>query len=604
MFRVQGMTRRLGKLTTGLAVAVLGLVGLVDVAHAQAQPATGSSAAPVAFINVNVVPMDSARLLPGHTVVVQNDRIVEVGPATEVAVPTGAVRIDGAGRYLVPGLTDAHVHLIGDGTARGATRADFGDAPLYLAHGVTTIINLRGGETQLEWRRRIEEGRLIGPTIYTAGEFVNEPRVTTPEDVEREITRQVAEGYDVIKFHEIYTTDAGNITIAGLSLDAYRHMNEVARRLGVPLVGHAPVRLGLDAMLDARQPLAHLGSLSNIYFLPMVAHLGWLIVTALSVAALVLVAVAGAARAMFRRWPAYGRPPRYIARIRLLVGMQLLTTVGAAVSAALFLPGGPYFDSVTLRVVFSILCLAITAHSVALLIVTSAVWRDEITSIARRLQVTVATMASLALVCAALLFWVPVAWRSSPAGIERLATRLGDAGLPVQTTLVAYDAVGGPGRERLLQNPALDYLRPDVRERWRRIPQAAPRGYRYTDFMQTVAAALHRHGVPLIAGTDAMGYPWLAPGSSLHRELELLIGSGLTPYDALRTATVAPAVFLGRGDEFGTIAPGKRADLLLVEGNPLESTGHLQRPLGVMTRGRWFTHEHLQGMLTALSQEP
>ena len=83
-----------------------------------------------------------------------------------------------------------------------------------------------------------------------------------------------------------------------------------------------------------------------------------------------------------------------------------------------------------------------------------------------------------------------------------------------------------------------------------------------------------------------------------------LKGSGLTPYDALRTATVAPAVFLHRRDEFGTIAPGKRADLLLVDGNPLESIGRLQRPLGVMTRGRWFTHEHLEGMLTALSQEP
>ncbi len=596
-------TSRPPRLTISLAVAVLGLIGTGVSTHAQGDPAA-SPVPPVAFIDVNVVPMDGPRVLPNHTVLVEGDRVVAVGPVADVEVPAAAVRIDGRGRYLVPGLTDAHVHLMGDGTVRGSTRPDFGDAPLYLAHGVTTVVNLRGSRTELEWRRRIAGGRMIGPTIYTAGEFVNEPRVTTPEEVEREIVRQVAEGYDLIKFHEIYATDAANITTTGLSLDAYRHMNAVAQRLDVPLVGHAPVRLGLDALLDARQPLAHVGALSNIYFLPMAAHIGWLVVTALSIAALVLVAVAGAARAMIRRWPTYGRPPRYIARIRLLVGMQLLTTVGAAVSAALFLPGGPYFRSVTLRVVFTMLCLAITAHSVALLIVTTAVWRDEITSAARRIQVTVASLASLALVGAALVFWVPIAWRSSPAGIERLAARLGDAGLPVQTTLVAYDAVGGPGRARLLLDPVLEYLRPDVRERWRRIPQAAPRGYRYTAFMQTVAAAIHRHGVPLIAGTDAMGYPWLTPGSSLHRELELLIGSGLTPYDALRTATVAPAVFLGQGNEFGTIAPGKRADLLLVDGNPLDDASRLRQPLGVMTRGHWFTREQLQGMLAALSQEP
>ncbi len=79
--------------------------------------------------------------------------------------------------------------------------------------------------------------------------------------------------------------------------------------------------------------------------------------------------------------------------------------------------------------------------------------------------------------------------------------------------------------------------------------------------------------------------------------------SGLTPYEAMRAATVVPASFLGKEKEFGTIATGKRADLLLVEGNPLQDVTRLRRPIGVMTRGRWFTRAELQQRLSALAQE-
>jgi len=172
----------------------------------------------------------------------------------------------------------------------------------------------------------------------------------------------------------------------------------------------------------------------------------------------------------------------------------------------------------------------------------------------------------------------------------------------VQTTLVVYDAVGGPRRVQLTEDPALGYLREDVRARWRRA-QAAPPGYRYADFMKKVTGALHRAGVPLMAGTDAMGFPMITPGSSLHHELELLTQSGLTPYEAMRAATVVPASFLGKDKEFGTITTGKRADLLLVDENPLKDVTRLRRPIGVMARGKWFTRDELQQMLAALAHQ-
>jgi imidazolonepropionase-like amidohydrolase len=105
---------------------------------------------------------------------------------------------------------------------------------------------------------------------------------------------------------------------------------------------------------------------------------------------------------------------------------------------------------------------------------------------------------------------------------------------------------------------------------------------------------------PELAGTDAMGLPMIIPGSSLLRELHLLNQSGLTPYEAIRSATVSPANFLGKEKDFGAIAVGKRADLLLLDRNPLETVSALNQPVGVMVRGRWLPRERLQEILSAL----
>jgi hypothetical protein len=592
------------KRTARLVVGGFFAVGLSYPISAQ-QTTVGLSDAgdAVLFADVSLIPMDRQRVLPGQTVVVRDGRILAIGASGEVAVPKGATVIHGQGRFLVPGLTDAHVHLVGDGTGFGTARPDFGDGPLYLAYGVTTVFNLRGTAVQLEWRQRIENGELVGPTIYTSGEFVNEPRVRTPEDLEREISAQAHAGYDLIKFHEIYTA-AGSVTTTGLALPAYLKMNEAARAAGIPLVGHAPVNLGLDALLQARQPLAHTGMLSNIYFLPFAGNRTWLFVTAASLIVLLIGAAVPGVAAIIHRWriTSRSRLPS-ILRVRVLAGIVLTAWVLAGVSAALFLPGGPLFDSLTLRVAFTVLILLIAVATVMLVGATAAVLRNALASPGACIQAAIVSVSGAAALCAALIFWLPVAWRSSDRGIERLAMRLHDAGISVQTTLVAYDAIGGPGRLRLVQDPVMGYLQPDVRGRWLRGPQGGPPGYRYTEFMKKVAAALHRAGVPLIVGTDAMGSPRIAPGASLHHELRLLTESGLTSYDVIRAATVAPATFLGKDDEFGMIAVGRRADLLLIDGNPLEDIGRLKHPVGVMTRGKWFTREQLQRLLAALARE-
>jgi hypothetical protein len=417
--------------------------------------------------------------------------------------------IDGAHGYLMPGLTDAHVHL--PGTVFAPSRPDFGDAPLYLAFGVTSVMNLGGTSTHLEWRRRIEAGELLGPTIYSSGEFVKEPRVNTLEEVQREVDAHVRDGYDIIKFREVMDpTGRFTATSRGLSLPVYRKLNEAARNAGMPLVGHAPINLGLDALLEARQALAHTGALSNIYFLPLANNANFLLVTGTAfLALLMVVAIWGLAAIIGRRRAA--RRPLLLSRIQVLTGRVVLAALLGLVCAALFLPGDPLFESLALRVLFTAVSLFVVIAAVMLGFLTIRMWREMSASTFVRMQASLASIATLALASGLTTFWVPVAWRSSDSGIERLAKRVKDSGISVQTTLINYDFWSGPERLTLIQEPAIEYLDDIVRSRWRGLPRAGRPGYRYHLFMRKVTAALHRAGVPLVAGTDAMGFPLIVP---------------------------------------------------------------------------------------------
>ena len=134
----------------------------------------------VAFVDVNVIPMDRERVEAHQTVLVRGDRIAAVGRSADVAVPPDATVIDGRGRFLLPGLVDSHTHINTD-IPWAPARDDFGDAPMYLAYGVTTVVNLSGSPTQLDWRRRVATAELIGPTIpNTLSRVISRVTFSTP----------------------------------------------------------------------------------------------------------------------------------------------------------------------------------------------------------------------------------------------------------------------------------------------------------------------------------------------------------------------------------------------------------------------------------------
>ena len=108
-------------------------------------------------------------------------------------------------------------------------------------------------------------------------------------------------------------------------------------------------------------------------------------------------------------------------------------------------------------------------------------------------------------------------------------------------------------------------------------------------------------GVKLLLGVDS-GFRYLLPGFSIHDELRLRVEAGLTPYQALRMATVNAAEFLKRQEEMSIVAVGQRADLLLLQANPLEDVRNVSQRVGVMVGGRWFSETRLRETLEEIAR--
>jgi imidazolonepropionase-like amidohydrolase len=113
-----------------------------------------------------------------------------------------------------------------------------------------------------------------------------------------------------------------------------------------------------------------------------------------------------------------------------------------------------------------------------------------------------------------------------------------------------------------------------------------------------IVKKLNQAGVPFLAGTDCPAGVDVLPGFSLHLELQRFIAAGFTPLQALQTATINPAKFLDRQNDFGTVEKGKMADLVLLDANPLDDIGNTQKIAGVVAAGRYFSRDNLDRILS------
>ena len=112
-----------------------------------------------------------------------------------------------------------------------------------------------------------------------------------------------------------------------------------------------------------------------------------------------------------------------------------------------------------------------------------------------------------------------------------------------------------------------------------------------------VTKLLHDAGVPFLAGTDTPAGVYVFPGFSLQQELQRFVAAGFTPLEALKTATLNPAIFFGREKELGTVDTGKFADLVLLDANPLTDIRNTQKISAVVVRGRYLARTDLDALL-------
>lgn len=186
-----------------------------------------------------------------------------------------------------------------------------------------------------------------------------------------------------------------------------------------------------------------------------------------------------------------------------------------------------------------------------------------------------------------------------PSRARRLFARLRDNGTWVTPTLVSNRGVLiAPGDPDFSRDPRLAYLPSEWTSSWfGDTPDDEGREIGRQKFQRylEVVTALHEVGVGLLAGTD-LGVPHVFPGFSIHDELELLVEAGLDELSALRAATIGPARFLGLEDS-GSIAPGYRADLVLLDANPLAEIGATRRISSVVLAGRLLDREDLDQLL-------
>lgn len=197
----------------------------------------------IVFVHVNVIPMDREVVLRDQTVVVRGHTIVSVANSASSRLPEAATVINGRNKFLTPGLFDSHVHLL--------SSTEF---PLYIANGVTGVLNLEGRPAHLGWRRKVNEGALLGPRIFTSGPIFNRRR--TAAEAVAEVDRQADAGYDAIKIYN------------QVSRDEYAALADEAHKRNMLFVGHIARQPGFKLTLEKGQSIAHAEEILYTFFNP------------------------------------------------------------------------------------------------------------------------------------------------------------------------------------------------------------------------------------------------------------------------------------------------------------------------------------------------
>jgi imidazolonepropionase-like amidohydrolase len=425
-----------------------------------------------AFVNANVIPMDEDRVLSDQTVIVKYGRITELGAAQNTNIPYGSIEIDASGQYLIPALSDMHIHLEGQawnlifppGEQFSSEDLDFSKILFpYIANGVTTVQVMSALPEHIPLRDQINRTEILGPRLIL-NRMVDGPDRAWPPPISTWVNNSTDSRQVVIEAKEM--SYDGIKVYSFLNRDCFDAILAAANEVGLPVVGHIPDALSVEYILEAGQKL--------------IAH----------------------SEEVMKQ--AHGK-----------------------------------FDAEQIDYFASI-------------IADSDAWITPTLTTSRKI-------------------------------------------------LAIFDNLQGE-----LAAPATRFMHPMGSGIWSylieniylKIPPEHHQAIRegFESFQRPFTKALHDQGCKLMAGTDAL-IPTNIPGFSIHDELEELVGIGMTPFKALRTATSFPKEYLG---EPGTLGVGILAELVLLEANPLEDISSTRKIQGIMYQGSWMDRVEIDERLNNL----
>jgi imidazolonepropionase-like amidohydrolase len=172
-------------------------------------------------------------------------------------------------------------------------------------------------------------------------------------------------------------------------------------------------------------------------------------------------------------------------------------------------------------------------------------------------------------------------------------------------TLTVFSRGRLPANSPVFSDPRLKYIPPSRQQKWNEVGKQRVGTADEVEIWKkslakrlSILGAMHQAGIPVLAGTDTGWHnAYSYPGFELHEELQLLVRAGLTPLEALQSATLNPARFLGMQGELGTIEEGKLADIVLLGADPLQDIANTQKIEAVIVNGRLFDRTALDSLL-------
>lgn len=497
------------------------------------------------FVNVNVIPMDKEQVLENQSVVIKDDRIIAIGSANEVVVPEGAKTIDANGAYLMPGLSDMHMHF----SSLGRTFEGPDQLRVFLAEGVTTVRSFNGLPEYLFWRDEIVQGKRIGPTIYTSGPLV----IGLPDDLGsmRYTFWGILMAFPVVIGLLIWLLLWCGFRLTGKSLQFRRVKRYILPSLfALLLIG------GLAAWLK---------------FIPLNAY------TSRSFPFATVPETVSEARKAVQDQKAAGYD--FIKVYDYLGDDEYLAVLDEAQKQKIYVVGH-LLDSLSPKTIFD-KGLKESAHMDEFM-ESHMIGKASPTSGFNGVTFNYDTI---------------------PESVSAVKSNNGMVVSNMVTDEVIYEILEDV--EKGLAQPQYKIVPPKVIDIWktrgRFVNWQGQHEWRKNvqmPFLIELTKSLHDGAVPLLIGTD-MSVEGMVP-AHIHRELELLVKAGLTPYEALEAGTKNAGMSVKRmGDDgkFGTVEVGQRADLILLEKNPLENISNTRKRVGVMARGKWFTQAELEKLV-------